>query len=203
MNAKLALKFSIRMILRNSPFLFNALPAEIRSQLVAIKFFNPSKGYGGRGTQMYMACRHIKPNGLRCKSPAMRGHSFCYFHAKLHTRTSNDAAKFGPITLPVLEDPAAIQIAISRIFDAMLNGRIEGKLAGRLLYGLQIASQHARPQLPRYRRRFSGIDDPIKGRRRARPRAPRLQRARYLCRLQIRKNLPQLRPGERRPGRRR
>ena len=99
---------------------------------------------GGEVTQMYMACRHIKPNGLRCKSPAMRGHSFCYFHAKLHNRTSHDAAKFGPITLPVLEDPAAIQIAISQIFEAMLNNRIEGKLAGRLLYGLQIASQHAK-----------------------------------------------------------
>ncbi len=99
---------------------------------------------GGEVTQMYMACRHIKPNGLRCKSPAMRGHSFCYFHAKLHNRTSYDAAKFGPIALPVLEDPAAIQIAISQIFEAMLNNRIEGKLAGRLLYGLQIASQHAK-----------------------------------------------------------
>ena len=93
---------------------------------------------------MYMACRHIKPNGLRCKSPAMRGHSFCYFHAKLHTRASYDAAKFGPITLPVLEDPAAIQIALSRILDAMISGRIEGPLAGRILYGLQIASQHAK-----------------------------------------------------------
>ena len=92
---------------------------------------------------MYMACRHIKPNGLRCKSPAMRSHSFCYFHSKLHTRVSDDAARFGPLTLPVLEDPAAIQIAISRIFDAMLSGRIESKLAGQLLYGLQIASQHA------------------------------------------------------------
>ena len=99
-------------------------------------------GVGGV-TEMYMACRHIKPNGLRCKSPAMRGHSFCYFHSKLHTRTSDDAARFGPVKLPVPEDPAAIQIAISQIFDAMLNNRIEGKLAGRLLYGLQIASQHA------------------------------------------------------------
>ena len=92
---------------------------------------------------MYMACRHIKPNGLRCKSPAMRSGSFCYFHAKLHNRANGDAARFGPITLPVPEDPAAILIAISRIFDAMLSGRIEGQLAGRLLYGLQIASQHA------------------------------------------------------------
>ncbi len=95
---------------------------------------------------MYMACRHIKPNGLRCKSPAMRGHSFCYFHAKLHNRTSDDAARFGPVSLPVPEDPAAIQIAISRIFDGMLTGRIDGKLAGRLLYGLQIASQHTKDQ---------------------------------------------------------
>jgi hypothetical protein len=77
----------------------------------------------------------------------MRSHCFCYFHAKLHTRTSNDAARFGPLTLPVLEDPAAIQIAISRIFEAMLNGRIESKLAGQLLYGLQIASQHANHQI--------------------------------------------------------
>jgi len=49
MNGKLALKFAIRRILRNSPFLFNALPAEIRDHLIAIKFLNPSKGYGGRG----------------------------------------------------------------------------------------------------------------------------------------------------------
>src|SRR5208283_2651521 len=92
---------------------------------------------------MYMACRHIKPNGLRCKSPALRGHSFCYFHSKLHARVSDDAARFGPIKLPLPEDPAAIQIAISRIFDGMLTGRLDGKLAGRLLYGLQIASRHA------------------------------------------------------------
>jgi hypothetical protein len=57
---------------------------------------------------------------------------------------ADDAARFGPIRLPVLEDPAAIQIAISRIFDAMINDRIDAKLAGRLLYDLQIASGHAK-----------------------------------------------------------
>ena len=89
---------------------------------------------------MYMACRHIKPNGLRCKSPALRGGRFCYFHSKLHNTANDNAAKFETIRLPVLEDPAAIQISISRIFDAMINNRIDGKLAGRLLYGLQIES---------------------------------------------------------------
>ncbi len=92
---------------------------------------------------MYMACRHIKPNGLRCKSPALRGNSFCYFHARLHNMVNDRDAKFDITRLPVPEDPAAIQIALSQIFDGLLTGRIEGKLAGRLLYGLQIASQHA------------------------------------------------------------
>src|SRR5208337_1475585 len=27
-------------------------------------------------------CRHIMPSGLHCKSPAMRGGSFCYFHGR-------------------------------------------------------------------------------------------------------------------------
>jgi hypothetical protein len=44
----------------------------------------------------------------------MRGGAFCYFHAKLHQKVSDDDARFGPITLPVLEDAAAIT-AVSEI----------------------------------------------------------------------------------------
>jgi hypothetical protein len=29
---------------------------------------------------MYMHCRHIKTNGLRCESPALKGSQFCYDH---------------------------------------------------------------------------------------------------------------------------
>ena len=29
-------------------------------------------------------CRHLKTNGLRCQSPALKGEPFCYFHARLH-----------------------------------------------------------------------------------------------------------------------
>ena len=31
-------------------------------------------------------CTHIKANGMRCGSPALRNHSRCYFHLKQHYR---------------------------------------------------------------------------------------------------------------------
>ncbi len=34
----------------------------------------------------YDLCRHIKTNGKVCHSPALTGHSFCYFHRKLRIR---------------------------------------------------------------------------------------------------------------------
>ncbi|SPE29632.1 hypothetical protein SBA5_700014 [Candidatus Sulfotelmatomonas gaucii] len=93
---------------------------------------------------MYMACRHIKPNGLRCKSPALRGHAFCYFHAKIHNLTSNSAPRLDSIRLPVPEDPAAIQLSIAQIANGLLSGSIDPQLGGRLLYAMQVASQHAK-----------------------------------------------------------
>jgi hypothetical protein len=90
---------------------------------------------------MYMACRHIKPNGLRCKSPALKGGQFCYFHAKLHSLGNEPYAKYGNMRLPLPEDDAAIQLSVAQISDALINGRIDPKRAGQLLYSLQIASQ--------------------------------------------------------------
>ena len=53
---------------------------------------------------MFLACRHIKPNGVRCESPALRGHSFCYFHAKLHSTTRIGVSD--DFRLPLPEDAA-------------------------------------------------------------------------------------------------
>jgi len=33
----------------------------------------------------YPICRHIKANGIRCESPALKAESFCYYHAAIHT----------------------------------------------------------------------------------------------------------------------
>ena len=82
------------------------------------------------------------PNGLRCKSPALKGGSFCYYHARLHSIGKEQYEKFAPMRLPVPEDTASIQLSIAKISDALINDRIDAKRAGRLLYAMQIASQN-------------------------------------------------------------
>ena len=95
---------------------------------------------------MYLACRHIKPGGERCKSPALKGHAFCYYHARLHSTTK--LGVMDDVTLPVPEDSAAIQEPLGRLFQAILSSRIDSKKAAQLLWGLQIAS-HSLPRRPK------------------------------------------------------
>jgi hypothetical protein len=87
---------------------------------------------------MYMTCRHIKINGLRCECPALKGGQFCYYHSKVHTVGVD--VKFGPLLLPPPDDPAAIQLSVARINEATLTGRLDLKKAASLFNGLRIAS---------------------------------------------------------------
>jgi len=90
---------------------------------------------------MYMICRHIKINGLRCQSPALKGCRFCYYHDKTHTVGAEPHLRFGPLQLPTPEDPASIQLSVARISDALISDLINLKKATGLFYGLQIAAQ--------------------------------------------------------------
>ena len=97
---------------------------------------------GVGGYSVYQKCRHIKPNGLRCDSPALKQAHFCYFHSKIHTVGAEPNLKYGPMLLPAPEGSAAVMLSIAKINDALLSGRIDTKRAGLLLYSMQIASQH-------------------------------------------------------------
>ena len=93
---------------------------------------------------MYQACRHIKPSGERCKSPAMRDHSFCYFHARVHVRTRHNAGRTlhsdrDNLNFPVPEDFAAIQESVAKVLDDIVNERISHKESAQILSGLRIA----------------------------------------------------------------
>lgn len=80
---------------------------------------------------MYRNCRHVHPNGRMCKSPAMRGCLFCYFHARLH----------GPaVELPPPDDAASIYESSAKVIRALASSRIDEGRAKVLLYGLQIAA---------------------------------------------------------------
>ena len=100
----------------------------------------------------YMICRHIKSSGRKCDAPAMRGLPYCYFHMKLHRRLhhqpSATAADSTPgklddaaLDLPVMEDLTAVRLALTQVIQDLGAKRLDYHRAGRLLYGIQIASQ--------------------------------------------------------------
>ena len=98
-------------------------------------------------------CRHIKSNGLICRSPALRGKVMCFFHQpRIATRTATrpERRDYRAYALQGLS-PAefqeliasgnrpAILRAISVVIRAIAADEIHPRRAGRILYGLQSA----------------------------------------------------------------
>ena len=91
---------------------------------------------------MYNECRHILTNGNRCQSPALRHHDFCYFHS-VHRAQPPLEATFD-LNLPPLEDPDAIQLALSQLAQALAANKIDIRRARALAMVLRIASANFR-----------------------------------------------------------
>jgi hypothetical protein len=88
-------------------------------------------------------CQHIKANGLRCLSPALRERRYCFFHQRTHDlRRLRLRHPNSRIQLPLLEDAESIQIAIQEVADAITQDRIDPRRAGLLLFALQTASSN-------------------------------------------------------------
>jgi len=88
-------------------------------------------------------CQHIRTNGTQCGSPAQRRKKMCYQHERTHperVRVRGKEGKASEIVVPLLEDAHSIQMMARQVMILMLQDRIEGEKAGRLLYALQIAS---------------------------------------------------------------
>jgi hypothetical protein len=97
---------------------------------------------------MYKECRHIKPNGCKCKSPALKDKPYCYYHIRVHgiARNPNSLAPYEhkDLQIPFLEDRGAVQIALSEVVSALAGHRIEFKRAALMIYALQVASSNAK-----------------------------------------------------------
>jgi hypothetical protein len=92
-------------------------------------------------------CKHVKANGEFCGSPALRGREYCYFHLtvlgrRLRTQKHIMKGENHYLQLPTLEDANSIQMALMQVMEALLRDQIDTKVAGLLLYGLQIASSN-------------------------------------------------------------
>jgi len=91
-------------------------------------------------------CQHVKMSGDRCGASALRDQKFCRFHnccrpAQVDVSTSA-AVPAAPFLLPVLEDAASIQLAITQVCEHLLHRRLDAKKAGILLYAMQVASSN-------------------------------------------------------------
>ena len=84
------------------------------------------------------------PSGLHCQSPAMRGCSFCYFHARPQRPARPREAR---IEMPDRLDSKGILAIINRTLQALAAGQISPRRAAVLLYGIQMSSGQA-PQIP-------------------------------------------------------
>jgi hypothetical protein len=88
-------------------------------------------------------CEHIKTNGTRCGSPALRQRRYCYFHFCAHDlRRRRREQPHSRLVLPLLEDANSIQMAIQQIAEAVLDERIDNKRAGLLLFACQTAASN-------------------------------------------------------------
>ncbi len=78
-------------------------------------------------------CDHLKEDGFYCKSPALRGRDYCYFHLKLRGRRLNIAraralAADQPLDLPFPEDMHSVQVTLFEVVNALVNKRIDPRL---------------------------------------------------------------------------
>lgn len=78
-------------------------------------------------------CRFEKANGLVCRAPRVRGKKYCHMHLML------EDARPEKIKLPSLGDANAIQAAIAKGAQAVVDGKLDQKQAGILGYYLQLA----------------------------------------------------------------
>jgi hypothetical protein len=111
-------------------------------------------------------CQHIKTNGTQCGSPALREETFCYYHSESRPERVKVAGEGGgaggEILFPVLEDAHSVQVVVRQVAMLVLEGKIDNKKAGLVLYALQIASSNLKRMEEEKPRPVQVVVDPKK-----------------------------------------
>ena len=91
-------------------------------------------------------CRHIRASGRPCGVAALRGQFFCYYHTaarrpvQTRSRSRFYESTLQAFGLPIIEDRVSLQLALSHVISRIASNDVDAKRAGKLLYGLQLAS---------------------------------------------------------------
>jgi hypothetical protein len=127
----------------SNPLLFNNL------QTRSGNFFNPDLAHANPEGSTSMAinkaarlCTHIKVNGIPCRSPALRGELFCYFHQRL-IRGVPTPPKSRLHPMAFLEDAESIQASLMETINALVRNTIDFRRAQLILRALHIAAKNA------------------------------------------------------------
>jgi hypothetical protein len=88
------------------------------------------------------SCTHIKVNGVRCGSPALRGEQFCYFHQRMIRHVRYPDSRLHHVAL--LEDEEAIQASLMEVVNGLIRGTIEVKRGELILRALNTAVRNIR-----------------------------------------------------------
>jgi hypothetical protein len=78
-------------------------------------------------------CQRVMGNGRRCRAPRVRGKKLCHMHQAM------EDARPQKLDLPSLDNAGDIQLAIAKIAQALVDGKLEQKQASTLTYVLQLA----------------------------------------------------------------
>ncbi len=93
----------------------------------------------------YRTCDHLKEDGVRCQSPALRGKKLCFYHHRDHQRKQyierilrlNDPLR---PNAPIPRTLLGLQATLYEVLTALAGKRIHTRRAGKLLFALQQAS---------------------------------------------------------------
>ncbi|MGH9492396.1 MAG: hypothetical protein ACRD2K_02750 [Terriglobales bacterium] len=75
-------------------------------------------------------CHWVKKNGVRCGSPALRGKSLCYFHARRPKRRPKRV-------VPEVPDPNNAMAVLNWTIRGLMSGKLHHKEAAQIIYGIQ------------------------------------------------------------------
>jgi len=87
-------------------------------------------------------CTHVKVDGLRCGSPALRGEVFCYFHQRMIRGVATPPkSRLHPIAL--IENEESIQASLMEVINALIRNTIDVRRAQLILRALHIAVRNS------------------------------------------------------------
>jgi len=86
-------------------------------------------------TKPVRTCIHVKVNGVRCGSPALRNSVKCHFHHGHRRQLKRSAVN------QTLKTRGGRLAALQQVFDALLTNRIDEGVARSMLYAIQLGTQ--------------------------------------------------------------